>query len=93
MGGGVGGRFGGIGIGPRDNTTCLFTNSEPNVATFYQDQLVTEESVEFPSGAELVSIFRKNITPKVVVSKLTLQNPFLRSNRLFGLVKLFPLIF
>ncbi|XP_073987217.1 hig-anchoring scaffold protein isoform X2 [Rhodnius prolixus] len=53
VGGGVGGRFGGIGIGPRDNTTCLFTNSEPNVATFYQDQLVTEESVEFPSGAEL----------------------------------------
>ncbi|XP_014258644.1 CUB and sushi domain-containing protein 3 isoform X2 [Cimex lectularius] len=38
---------------PRDNTTCLFTNSEPHVSTFYLDQLLTEDTVEFPSGAEL----------------------------------------
>nr|XP_014289884.1 sushi, von Willebrand factor type A, EGF and pentraxin domain-containing protein 1 isoform X2 [Halyomorpha halys] len=37
----------------KDNTTCLFKNTEPNVATFYMDQPVTEDSVEFPFGAVL----------------------------------------
>jgi hypothetical protein len=52
------GSDGGSGPGlsmPKDNTTCLFRNSEPNVATFYRDQPVTEDLVEFPSGALLVS--------------------------------------
>ncbi|KAL1115089.1 hypothetical protein AAG570_007120 [Ranatra chinensis] len=49
----------GIGGGPmssgsKDNTTCVFRNSEMNVATFYMDQPVTEDIVEFPSGALLM---------------------------------------
>lgn len=40
----------------KDNSTCVFHNTEPNVATFYRDQQITEDVVEFPSGAVLVSI-------------------------------------
>ncbi|KAF6197720.1 hypothetical protein GE061_008686 [Apolygus lucorum] len=43
----------GLAITHRDNTTCIFTNTEPHVSTFYHDQLVTEDNVEFPNGAEL----------------------------------------
>ncbi|XP_039298453.1 sushi, von Willebrand factor type A, EGF and pentraxin domain-containing protein 1 isoform X2 [Nilaparvata lugens] len=38
----------------KDNSTCTFRNTEPNVSTFYRDQPVTEEQVEFPSGAILL---------------------------------------
>ncbi|XP_063237081.1 sushi, von Willebrand factor type A, EGF and pentraxin domain-containing protein 1 isoform X2 [Bacillus rossius redtenbacheri] len=37
------------------NSTCLFRNSEPNVVSFYNDQQITEEVVEFPPGSTLVS--------------------------------------
>ncbi|XP_075238047.1 hig-anchoring scaffold protein isoform X3 [Lycorma delicatula] len=38
----------------KDNSTCVFHNTEPNVATFYRDQPITEDVVEFPSGAVLL---------------------------------------
>ncbi|XP_066943300.1 sushi, von Willebrand factor type A, EGF and pentraxin domain-containing protein 1-like isoform X2 [Macrobrachium rosenbergii] len=37
------------------NRTCLWRKTEPNVVTFYNDQEITEEMVEFEPGAQLVS--------------------------------------
>ncbi|CAL4084147.1 unnamed protein product, partial [Meganyctiphanes norvegica] len=37
------------------NKTCSFRNTEPNVVTFFGDQQITEEIVEFEAGTELVS--------------------------------------
>ncbi|XP_060533491.1 sushi, von Willebrand factor type A, EGF and pentraxin domain-containing protein 1 isoform X2 [Cylas formicarius] len=37
------------------NSTCVFRNQEPNVVSFYNDQKIKEEVVEFPAGAVLVS--------------------------------------
>ncbi|XP_017775518.1 PREDICTED: CUB and sushi domain-containing protein 3 isoform X2 [Nicrophorus vespilloides] len=38
-----------------NNSTCLFRNQEPNVISFYNDQQIREDIVEFPAGAVLVS--------------------------------------
>ncbi|XP_065167243.1 CUB and sushi domain-containing protein 3-like isoform X3 [Atheta coriaria] len=38
-----------------NNSTCLFRNQEPNVISFYNDQHIREDVVEFPAGATLVS--------------------------------------
>ncbi|KAI4468144.1 complement component-related sushi domain-containing [Holotrichia oblita] len=38
-----------------NNNTCIFRNQEPNVLSFYNDQEIREEVVEFPSGAVLIS--------------------------------------
>ncbi|XP_071053370.1 sushi, von Willebrand factor type A, EGF and pentraxin domain-containing protein 1 isoform X3 [Onthophagus taurus] len=37
------------------NSTCIFRNQEINVISFYNDQEIKEDIVEFPSGAHLVS--------------------------------------
>lgn len=37
------------------NTSCSFRNSEPNVVSFFNDQQITEDLVEFPNGSVLVS--------------------------------------
>ncbi|XP_069936040.1 sushi, von Willebrand factor type A, EGF and pentraxin domain-containing protein 1 isoform X3 [Cherax quadricarinatus] len=37
------------------NKSCTWRKSEPNVVTFYNDQEITEEVVDFEPGAELVS--------------------------------------
>ncbi|XP_037777143.1 complement receptor type 2-like isoform X1 [Penaeus monodon] len=37
------------------NISCIWRKTEPNVVTFYNDQEVTEEMVEFEPGAKLVS--------------------------------------
>ncbi|GLH01645.1 CSON007528 protein, partial [Gryllus bimaculatus] len=39
----------------RTNGTCLYRNSEPNLVSFYNDQQITEEVVEFPPGSLVVS--------------------------------------
>lgn len=38
-----------------NNSTCTFRNQEPNVVSFYNDQQIREDIVEFPAGAVLVS--------------------------------------
>ncbi|KAJ8937898.1 hypothetical protein NQ318_001671 [Aromia moschata] len=38
-----------------NNSTCIFRNQEPNVISFYNDQRIREDVVEFPAGAVLVS--------------------------------------
>ncbi|KAL1513275.1 hypothetical protein ABEB36_002702 [Hypothenemus hampei] len=38
-----------------NNSTCIFRNQEPNVISFYNDQEIKEEVIEFPAGALLVS--------------------------------------
>ncbi|XP_021914139.1 sushi, von Willebrand factor type A, EGF and pentraxin domain-containing protein 1 isoform X2 [Zootermopsis nevadensis] len=43
------------GVGILRNSTCIFRNTEPNVVSFYNDQQITEEVVEFPPGSLLVS--------------------------------------
>lgn len=37
------------------NSTCIFKNQESNVISFYNDQQIREDVVEFPAGAVLVS--------------------------------------
>ncbi|CAH1127522.1 unnamed protein product [Ceutorhynchus assimilis] len=37
------------------NSTCVFRNQEPNVISFYNDQEIKEDVIEFPAGALLVS--------------------------------------
>lgn len=39
----------------RSNDTCVFRNQEPNVISFYNDQAIREDMVEFPAGTTLVS--------------------------------------
>lgn len=41
--------------GVNNNSTCIFRNQEPNVISFYNDQQIREDVVEFPAGAQLVS--------------------------------------
>lgn len=43
------------GLGQPSNKSCVFRNSEPNLMTFYGDQHITEDAVEFPPGTELIS--------------------------------------
>ncbi|XP_050294789.1 uncharacterized protein LOC126734965 isoform X2 [Anthonomus grandis grandis] len=38
-----------------NNSTCIFRNQEPNVISFYNDQQIKEDVVEFPAGAILIS--------------------------------------
>lgn len=38
-----------------NNNTCIFRNQEPNVISFFNDQQIREDVVEFPAGAVLVS--------------------------------------
>ncbi|XP_050510786.1 complement factor H isoform X3 [Diabrotica virgifera virgifera] len=38
-----------------NNSTCIFRNQEPNVISFFNDQQIREEVVEFPAGAILIS--------------------------------------
>ncbi|XP_076260368.1 hig-anchoring scaffold protein isoform X2 [Rhynchophorus ferrugineus] len=38
-----------------NNSTCVFRNQEPNVISFYNDQQIKEDVIEFPAGAVLVS--------------------------------------
>uniref|UniRef100_A0A1B6MNE1 Sushi, von Willebrand factor type A, EGF and pentraxin domain-containing protein 1 n=3 Tax=Cicadellinae TaxID=33370 RepID=A0A1B6MNE1_9HEMI len=38
----------------KDNSTCIFRNTEPNVVTFYRDQPIKEDVVEFMSGTVLL---------------------------------------
>lgn len=38
-----------------NNSTCLFRNQETNVISFYNDQEIKEDQIEFPAGAVLVS--------------------------------------
>ena len=42
------------GLGQPSNKSCTFRNNEPNLMTFYEDQQITEDVVEFPPGTELV---------------------------------------
>ncbi|XP_066142350.1 sushi, von Willebrand factor type A, EGF and pentraxin domain-containing protein 1 [Euwallacea fornicatus] len=37
------------------NSTCVFRNQEPNVISFYNDQEIKEDVIEFPAGAVLES--------------------------------------
>ncbi|KAL0277452.1 UNVERIFIED_CONTAM: hypothetical protein PYX00_004721 [Menopon gallinae] len=37
------------------NNSCFFRNSEPNVVSFFNDQQITMDLVDFPSGSVLVS--------------------------------------
>lgn len=43
------------GLGQPSNKSCVFRNNEPNLVTFYGDQQITEDVVEFPPGTELVT--------------------------------------
>ena len=43
------------GLGQPSNKSCVFRNTEPNLVTFYGDQQITEDVVEFPPGTELVT--------------------------------------
>uniref|UniRef100_A0A0P5PLV4 Sushi, von Willebrand factor type A, EGF and n=1 Tax=Daphnia magna TaxID=35525 RepID=A0A0P5PLV4_9CRUS len=43
------------GLGQPSNKSCIFRNNEPNLMTFYEDQQITEDVVEFPPGTELIS--------------------------------------
>jgi hypothetical protein len=54
------------GVGILRNSTCVFRNTEPNLVSFYNDQQITEEVVEFPPGSLLVSYVRekKNLESK-----------------------------
>ena len=47
------------GVGILRNSTCLFRNTEPNLVSFYNDQQITEEVVEFPPGSLLVSYVKE----------------------------------
>ena len=47
------------GVGILRNSTCIFRNTEPNLVSFYNDQQITEEVVEFPPGSLLVSYVKK----------------------------------
>ncbi|XP_074036911.1 hig-anchoring scaffold protein isoform X1 [Leptinotarsa decemlineata] len=38
-----------------NNSTCIFRNQEPNVISFYNDQQIREDVVEFPAGTVLIS--------------------------------------
>lgn len=38
-----------------NNSTCFFKNEETNVISFYNDQQIREDVVEFPAGAVLIS--------------------------------------
>lgn len=50
------------GVGILRNSTCVFRNTEPNLVSFYNDQQITEEVVEFPPGSLLVSFVKeKNV--------------------------------
>ncbi|XP_057654269.1 sushi, von Willebrand factor type A, EGF and pentraxin domain-containing protein 1 isoform X11 [Diorhabda carinulata] len=40
---------------PSNNSTCIFRNQEPNVISFFNDQQIREDVVEFPAGAVLIS--------------------------------------
>lgn len=42
------------GLGQPSNKSCIFRNNEANLMTFYEDQQITEDVVEFPPGTELV---------------------------------------
>jgi hypothetical protein len=44
------------GLGQPSNKSCIFRNNEANLMTFYEDQQITEDVVEFPPGTELVRI-------------------------------------
>lgn len=44
------------GLGQPSNKSCTFRNNEANLMTFYEDQQITEEVVEFPPGTELVML-------------------------------------
>uniref|UniRef100_T1J421 Sushi domain-containing protein n=1 Tax=Strigamia maritima TaxID=126957 RepID=T1J421_STRMM len=37
------------------NRSCVFRNTEPHLVTFYGDMRITDETMEFPPGTELVS--------------------------------------
>ena len=37
------------------NKSCVYRNTEPNLVSFYEDQQITEDLVEFPPGTELVA--------------------------------------
>lgn len=52
------------GVGILRNSTCVFRNTEPNLVSFYNDQQITEEVVEFPPGSLLVSYLREEKTWK-----------------------------
>ena len=55
------------GVGILRNSTCIFRNTEPNLVSFYNDQQITEEVVEFPPGSLLVSFVKeKNLEDKGV---------------------------
>lgn len=47
------------GVGILRNSTCVFRNTEPNLVSFYNDQQITEEVVEFPPGSLLVSYVKE----------------------------------
>lgn len=47
------------GVGILRNSTCVFRNTEPNLVSFYNDQQITEEVVEFPPGSLLVSYIKE----------------------------------
>lgn len=39
----------------QNNSTCIYRNQETNVISFYNDQQIREDVVEFPAGAVLIS--------------------------------------
>lgn len=43
-----------ISAAPRDNTSCIFANNEPNVLGYLGDKQIREENVEYPADTVLV---------------------------------------
>jgi len=76
------------GVGILRNSTCVFRNTEPNLVSFYNDQQITEEVVEFPPGSLLVSYVKeKNLeTNRVSFTKecRTRQSDFFLDVRIMG---------
>lgn len=38
-----------------DNSSCVYRNTEPNVSTFHDDNLITDDVSEYESGTVLVN--------------------------------------
>jgi hypothetical protein len=73
------------GVGILRNSTCVFRNTEPNLVSFYNDQQITEEVVEFPPGSLLVSFVKeKNLED----NEISLSKSVEPSSLSFGMLDL-----
>ncbi len=61
------------GLGQPSNKSCVFRNNEPNLLTFYEDQQITQDVVEFPPSTELVRAVHFFIT---FLSKPVMKNVY-----------------